>query len=229
MCGRASLTVNEAELEERFDSDFYSEDLERYNPIPNYNIAPTHFLPLLIDKHPGQFQIYRWGLIPFWSKDIKIASKMINTRVETILEKPYFKTAVQSRRCIVPLDGFYEWQKTESGEKHPLRIQVKSEKIFATAGIYDSWRSPDGSLLNSFSILTCPSNELMKPIHDRMPVILSRQAEKWWLSPENTWNDLLGLMVPYESDDMKAYRVKELVNQVKNNSAELLEPYESNN
>jgi putative SOS response-associated peptidase YedK len=91
MCGRASLTVNEAELEERFDSDFYSEDLERYNPIPNYNIAPTHFLPLLIDKHPGQFQIYRWGLIPFWSKDIKIASKMINTRVETILENLILK------------------------------------------------------------------------------------------------------------------------------------------
>ena len=109
MCGRASLTRNETELEKRFGSTFYSEDIERYNPLPNFNIAPTQYLPVVTNNDPNHFNIFRWGLIPYWSKDSKIAFKLINSRAETLDQNSMFKSAFNKRRCIIPLDGFYEW------------------------------------------------------------------------------------------------------------------------
>src|SRR5688572_27561496 len=151
MCGRSSLTKTEKELEERFQADFYSEDLERYNPLPNFNVAPTQVHPVITLHDPKVIHLYRWGLIPFWAKDIKIGAKMINARIETISEKPAFKKAFEKRRCLVPFDGYYEWMKSSEG-KIPYRIKVTNTDIFAIAGLYEMWRSPDGKVINSFTI-----------------------------------------------------------------------------
>ena len=128
MCGRASLTKVEKDLEERFHATFYSEDLERYNPLPNYNVAPTQMHPVITNTDPDHLQFFKWGLIPFWAKDEKIGSRMINSRIETILEKPAFRNAVNKRRCLVPFDGFYEWKKTPTG-KIPYRIILKDKDL----------------------------------------------------------------------------------------------------
>ena len=130
MCGRASLTRNEKELEERFNSGFYSEDIERYNPVPNYNLGPGQYHPVLTNDEPGMFNVLRWGLIPFWAKDEKIGYKMINARAETLEEKPAFRGALRNRRCLIPLDGFYEWEKRQKGISLPYRFVLQKNEIF---------------------------------------------------------------------------------------------------
>ena len=151
MCGRASLTKTEKELEERFKATFYTEEIERYRPLPSFNIAPTHFHPILSQTLPTQFQYMKWGLIPSWAKDEKIGSKLINARVETLLEKPMFKTALQSRRCLVPIDGFYEWKMISAKEKKPFRICLHDQSIYSLAGFYDIWKNTKGENIYSFS------------------------------------------------------------------------------
>ena len=125
MCGRSSLTKTEKEIEERFNATFYSDELERYNPLPNYNAAPSHMMPVITNQDPDHIHLYRWGLIPFWAKDEKIGYKMINARVETLMEKSAFKNAAKHRRCLVPMDGFYEWKK-EGKTKTPYLIRLFS-------------------------------------------------------------------------------------------------------
>lgn len=224
MCGRGSLTKVESELEERFDADFYSEDLERYNPLPSFNIAPTHWHPVITLGDKQHYNYLKWGLIPFWAKDQSIGSKMINARIEGLLEKPFFKSALEKRRCLVPMDGFYEWQKGEGKTKIPLRIQTTNQAIFFMAGIYDSWKNPEGKAIPSFSIITMPANEFMKPIHDRMPCILLPDEEKLWLEEGLSIQDSLGLLKQYPSEWMRAYEVSTKVNNVRNNDASLIEP-----
>ena len=141
MCGRSSLTKTEKEIEERFKATFYSEELERYNPLPNFNVAPTHMHPVITSQDPNHFHLFKWGLVPFWSKDNKSGAKMINARIETIAEKTAFKSLLNSKRCIVPMDGFYEW-KTEGKNKVPFRIVTKDQAIFAVAGLWDCWNLP---------------------------------------------------------------------------------------
>ena len=181
MCGRGSLTRVESELEERFDATFYSEDLERYNPLPSFNIAPTNWHPVVIQEDAQHFNYLRWGLIPFWAKDPGIGSKMINARLETLSEKKSFKTSLMKRRCLVPMDGFYEWKKEPSGRKIPMRICTKKKEVFFMAGLYDRWKDPAGNIIPSFTIITCPANHFMEPIHDRMPVILEKEHHEAWM------------------------------------------------
>lgn len=134
MCGRSSLTKTEKELEERFNATFYSDTLVQYNPLPNYNVAPSHYLPVITNQDTSHFQALRWGLIPSWAKDKKIGYKMINARIETLFEKSTFKQAVSKRRCLVPADGFYEWQKitNQKGkiEKQPYHIKTTDQEVF---------------------------------------------------------------------------------------------------
>ena len=181
MCGRGSLTKVESELEERFDATFYSEDLERYNPLPSFNVAPTHFHPVITQEDAQHFQYFKWGMIPFWAKDAKIGSKMINARIETLLEKPFYKSSLEKRRCLVPMDGFYEWKKTNGKHKKPMRIKVLNQDVFFMAGLYDHWKDPSGQLIHSFTIITQAANSFMESIHDRMPSLLMPDVEKLWI------------------------------------------------
>ena len=222
MCGRSSLTKTEKELEARFNATFYTEDLERYNPLPNYNVAPTHFMPVITSSDPEHISIYRWGLLPFWAKDKKIAYRMINARVETILEKNAYKRAVEHRRCLVPMDGFYEW-KRKGKEKLPFRIITKDQEIFSVAGIWEKWKSPEGEELYTFSVITKEPNAIMKDIHDRMPAILLPEQEKIWLDPEIPAKAAVEMITEYPPENMKAYRVSKKVNSVRENDKTLIE------
>lgn len=213
MCGRFSLTVNEAELNLRFklaggDAPY----------VPRYNGAPTQLLAVITGESPNKLSYFRWGLIPPWAKDISIGSKMINARAETLTEKPSFRAPLYSRRCLVPADGFYEWQ--QDAAKQPYRIVVKSNPVFAMAGLWERWKSPEGSVTDSFTIITTEANDFMKPIHSRMPVILKPQDEKTWLSGSNP-DEIRMLLKPYPSGDMDAFRVSKLVNSPRNNGPEV--------
>ncbi|NNE26345.1 MAG: SOS response-associated peptidase [Saprospiraceae bacterium] len=226
MCGRSSLTKTEKELEARFNANFYSEDLERYNPLPNYNVAPSHITPVITNVDRKHFSAFRWGLIPFWAKDMKIGYKMINARKETVLEKNTFKKAVSSRRCIVPFDGFYEWKKTAHG-KEPYRIVTKDQEIFTVAGLWDKWTDDQGEEIYSFTLLTQPPNKTVGEIHDRMPAILTRDQEALWLSDDLSPQQLVDMIEPYPDDQIRAYQVSKAVNNVRNNNPELIKPWES--
>ncbi len=224
MCGRSSLTKTEKEIEERFNATFYSDELERYNPLPNYNVAPTHMHPVVTEDDPNHLHFFRWGLIPFWAKDKSIGSKMINARSETLLEKPAFRNLLKSHRCLVPLDGFYEWKKKDK-TKIPYRIVTTDQDIFTVAGLWDTWHDPDnGEVIHSFTVITIPPNNLMESIHDRMPAILTRQNEKYWIDTDIKPEEAVQLLLPYPDDDMKAYEVSTRVNNVRQNDASLLEP-----
>ena len=223
MCGRSSLTKTEKELEARFQATFYSEDLERYNPIPNYNVAPTHMHPVIGNNDPTHFRPMRWGLIPFWAKDKKVGYKMINARIETIEDKT-FKNALEKRRCIVPFDGFYEWQ-TEGKKKKPYRIIVEHGKLFAIAGLWEKWTSPEGEIVESFTLITQPANTMMSKIHDRMPAILLPGQEKLWIDPTLSAKEALQLIIPYPDESMQAYPVDARVGKVSENDAALIEEW----
>jgi putative SOS response-associated peptidase YedK len=222
MCGRASLTKNEKELEERFNSGFYSEDIERYNPVPNFNLGPGQYHPVITNVDSSMFNCFRWGLIPYWAKDEKIAYKMINARAETLGEKPAFKGALRNRRCLVPLDGFYEWEKKQKGLSLPYRFVLSNKSIFAAAGIWESWKSESGKELHTFSIITVKANKTVGKLHGRMPAILFPSDEKNWLDNDLKNDDLLQLLKPYPEELMYGYPVSTKVNSVKNNSKDLI-------
>jgi putative SOS response-associated peptidase YedK len=222
MCGRSSLTKTEKELEERFRATFYSEDLERYNPLPNFNVAPTQMHPVITQDEPDHIHLYRWGLIPFWAKDIKIGSKLINARIEGIDEKPSFRQAFAKRRCIVPFDGYYEWQKTEAG-KFPYRIQMKDVDIFTIAGLYELWKSPEGKSIHSFTLITQEADPAIRHLHDRQPMMLLPEQEKLWLDPSLPSKDLIHELAPVTGGQLTWYRVSDRVNKVTENDPGLIE------
>lgn len=222
MCGRSSLTKSESELEERFGSTFYTDELERYNPLPNYNVAPTHYMPIITSADPSHINIYRWGLLPFWAKDMKMSYKMINARIETILEKNAYKRAVEKRRCLVPMDGFYEWKRSGK-EKLPYRIQTTDQDIFSVAGIWEKWSSPEGNDVYTFSIITKPPTSIMEGIHDRMPAILLPQQEELWLDEELPAKEAIAMITDYPPEHMTTYRVSQKVNNVRQNDPSLVE------
>ncbi len=221
MCGRSSLTKTEKELEERFNATFYSDDLERYNPLPNFNVAPTHVMPVITNEDPEHFKPLRWGLIPYWAKDVKIGYKMINARIETVHEKSAYKRALEKRRCIVPFDGFYEWKKIKKG-KQAYRIVTTNTDIFTVAGLWENWKSPSGEWIQSFTILTQPPNKLMESIHDRMPALLLPEEEQLWLDTELSPMEALAVIKPYPDEYMKAYKVDNRVGKVSENDADLI-------
>jgi putative SOS response-associated peptidase YedK len=215
MCGRFSFSPNEIIIEERFDLE-----IEEGSYKPRYNCAPSQNLAVISNAEPGKLSFYRWGLIPFWAKDITIGNRLINARAETILEKSSFKHLFQHNRCLVPSDGFFEWKKEPTG-KVPYRIITRNNGIFAMAGIWDTWKDPEGTVLRSFSIITTEANEMMQPIHDRMPVILLPEHEKEWLQGSDT-KTLLNFLKPYPSELMETYPISMLVNSPSNDSPEVI-------
>jgi putative SOS response-associated peptidase YedK len=159
----------------------------------HFNAAPSQNLPVITNGKPNTVQFFSWGLQPFWAKDLKSIKRSINARAETLTEKPSFRNLLKSKRCIVPADGFYEWQVTASG-KVPHRILLKNEELFSFAGLWDEWVDYNtGEILHTYTIITTDANNLVKPIHSRMPVILSTETEELWLDENESQNDLLSL------------------------------------
>ena len=164
----------------------------------------------------------KWGLIPFWAKDLSIGNRMINARAETVAENRVFRQAFEKRRCLVIADGFYEWMRVGKG-KLPMRIILKSGEPFGLAGLWETWKSPKGESVQSCTIITTTPNEVMAPIHNRMPVILTREAEGIWLDPEQSDKNILQeLLAPYEAEAMEAYEVSPLVNSPHNDTPDLI-------
>ena len=165
----------------------------------------------------------RWGLIPWWAKNASIGSRMINARAETVSEKPAFRDALRRRRCLVLSDGFYEWQRTGTARK-PMRIVVGSGQPFAFAGLWSVWRDQDGNRIPSCAIITTTANDLLRPVHDRMPVVLPREMEEFWLDRSVEDPGALGsVLTPYPDDAMQAYEVSTLVNSAANDGPEVIE------
>jgi putative SOS response-associated peptidase YedK len=191
---------------------------------PRFNIAPTQPVAVIPNDGKNRLDFFVWGLIPSWAKDPSIGNRMINARAETLLEKPSFRNAFRRRRCLVLADGFYEWRKDAHG-KTPMYIRLEDGRPFGFAGLWEYWKSPDGSDVLSCTIITTQPNELMTPIHNRMPVILPEQAYPLWLeSGEVDLNSLAGLLKPFTAGPMQAYPVSALVNNPKNDQPQLISP-----
>lgn len=222
MCGRSSLTVTEKELEDRFNAQFYTEDLERYNPLPSFNMAPSQRLPIVTDADPNHINLYRWGLIPFWAKDEKIGYKMINARSETVAQKPAFRQALKKRRCLWPVDGYYEWI-TRGKEKLPYRVTLQSGGVFSIAGLWETWKNPENETIYSFTALTLPASPSMEFLHHRMPFILPYESEMKWIEEGTDPEKFIEEYQVPGLDELVVYRVSKAVNSVRNNVAELIE------
>jgi len=220
MCGRFTLKTPASELAEVFG---WTDALLLE---PRYNIAPTQ--PVLTVRNPGtgrESAMLHWGLIPSWSKDPTIAARMINARGETVHEKPSFRSAFRRRRCLIPADGFYEWQKTGGRTKQPMYITLADAGPFAFAGLWEQWSGADGSEIESCTIITTEANELLADVHHRMPVILPEEAYDGWLKPEDRPSDeLRALLAPYPPTAMMVSPVNTFVNSPKNDSPECIKP-----
>jgi len=212
MCGRYTQTTSLKELKERFGFSQPSFELR-----PRYNIAPTQEAPVIINQDGRQLRMFKWGLIPYWSKDSAMGNKMINARAETVAEKASFKRPFQRSRCLVLADGFYEWRK-EPGGKTPIRIVLKSREPFALAGLWDTWQAPDKKLVDSFTIITTQANDVMRPIHERMPVILKKDDEGLWLDPKADGKKLTQLLIPCTDEILETYEVSKSVNSPANDA-----------
>jgi putative SOS response-associated peptidase YedK len=223
MCGRASLAKQEKDLQTRFKARFYQEDIERYNPLPNYNVAPTHHMPVLTEADRTHFQCMRWGLIPHWARDERTGYKMINARWETLMEKSAFRPLLSSHRCIVPLDGFFEWQRGDGKAKTPFHIRHSDGSLFAVAGLWTTWQSSSGVPIHSFTLITLAPNKLLARIHDRMPAILLPEQEAAWLDTTLRPVDCLAMLAPYPDDALVAVPVSSRVGNVRENDAGLIE------
>ena len=231
MCGRFVL-IDWDGVEQRFDlpesdlrhiSERHAETGD--SPAPRYNIAPTQdVLAVRNDGDGNRAGMMRWGLVPSWAKDPKIGSRMINARAETLSERPSFRRAYRRRRCLIVADSFYEWRR-EGRQRTPMRIMLESGETFAFAGLWETWRRPDGSRMLSCAIVTTSANELVSEIHDRMPVILDPDVESVWLDPDvDDTAALSELLVPYPSELMTAYEVSRIVNSAANDVPECILP-----
>ncbi len=219
MCGRFTLTVDPAELKDKFGDFIFPGQF-----APRFNIAPTQ--PVLVIPNDGKNKadFFLWGLIPSWSKDPTIANKLINARGETIAEKPSFRSGFKYKRCLILTDGFYEW-KVQAGEKikTPYYIHMNDRKPFAFGGLWDEWQSPSGGALRTCTIITITPNELMSTLHNRMPVILDQKNYADWLDPApRTPDSLLHLIQPFPANNMSAYPVSTMVNSPGTDRAELV-------
>jgi putative SOS response-associated peptidase YedK len=221
MCGRYSL-LTPPEAMRRF---YRAVTGEAANFPPAYNAAPTQRLPVIAADREGRPRLTRmtWGLVPHWSPDGKPGFSNINARAETVDTRPAFRQAFERRRCLIPADGFYEWQKAPDGRKLPWRFVMADGQPFAMAGIWERWKEGQGGeQLDSFAIVVGQANPLVRPVHDRMPVILAPEDWERWLDREQSGPK--ELLRPFPAEKMRAYRVSTKVNNVKNSGPELIEP-----
>lgn len=214
MCARYTLKANPLELQEEFElAD---------TPVlqPRYNLAPTQVAPIITATHPAQLTAARWGLIPRWAKDTSISAQTINARAETISTRAAFKDAFAHRRCLVPVDGFYEWR--HAGRlRTPLHITLKSHQPFSLAGLWETWRTPDGLEVVTFTIVTTLANEFMSSIHNRMPLFIAREDRHRWLTDDAHAAELLK---PWAGEPLESLEVNPIVNQATVDDPRCLEP-----
>jgi putative SOS response-associated peptidase YedK len=214
MCGRYSFAIEDALIQERFGIRVRTAIYKA-----RYNCAPTQNLAVITNDAPDTLKYFRWGLIPSWAKEPSIGSKLINARAETLLEKPSFRNSFRNRRCLVPATGFFEWKRDAA--KTPFHIGLKNGDPFCFAGLWDQWVSQDGEIIHSFTIITTAPNKLTEQIHDRMPVILYREDEQRWISPQPD-PSLVELLKPYTAEMMESWPVSALVNSPKNELPEII-------
>ena len=227
MCGRYVSSTPVGVLAERFEV----EDVRAPDLGPRYNVAPTDEVYAVAEGKDGTRRLgtFRWGLVPFWAKDPKVGNRMINARVETLQSK--FKRTLERRRCLIPADGFYEWQDRPAGQKkQPFFIHRKDGGPLAFAGLWEVWHDddhPDAEPLRTCSIITTDANQVVARTHDRMPVMLPQDAWKAWLDVEQHDLDVIqGLLVPAEPSELEVYPVSTDVNSVRNDGDHLVEPLE---
>lgn len=218
MCGRYSITKKFGKVVASIPCPWP----DKFQP--RYNLAPTQFGLVVTNEQKPAIKPMRWGLIPGWAKDISIGQKLINARSETLLQKPSFRAALKYRRCLVLSDGFYEWRKS-STRKQPVRIRLKSDELFAFAGLWEHWQSPEGTELETYTIVTTSANELIRPLHERMPVILPESAWSEWLDPAANPTSLISCLQAYPAARMEYYDVSPQLNNVSFDAPACIEPW----
>jgi putative SOS response-associated peptidase YedK len=229
MCGRFARKSTQQVLADWFGVDL--EDMPFF--APTYNAAPQSVQPVLrLNRDSGQreFALLRWGLVPYWANDTKIAYTTINARAEQVATKPAYRDALKKRRCLIPADAFYEWQKLGAKTRQPYAIALKSGEPYAFAGLWERWQPKEPPThtdapvpaLETFTLITTDPNELMEPIHDRMPVLLERSHYDRWLDPGDPSRPPVDLLRPYPADQMTAWKVSDRVGNVRNDK--LLDP-----
>jgi putative SOS response-associated peptidase YedK len=213
MCGRVTIQTPAVELAREFALTGIRAAIDR----PRFNLAPTQLMPVVPNDGQRMLDAYRWGLIPSWAKDVSIGNKLINARGETVAEKPSFRSAFKRKRCLLLIDGFYEW-KQSTKPKTPFFFHRKDRKPFALAGLWEEWRAPDtGEVVRTCALITTGPNAVMAPLHDRMPVILSPRGQELWLRPEPLEPaQLQPLIAPCPDDFLEAYEVARVVNSPAN-------------
>ncbi|GCE10954.1 SOS response-associated peptidase [Tengunoibacter tsumagoiensis] len=224
MCGRFTLSHDAQTIAQTILNPRMVKVPASFKLSAHYNIAPTQDIVAILNQEEPQLDFLRWGLIPSWAKEESIGSKMINARAETLAEKPSFKRLLHSKRCLIVADGFYEWSQ-EAGSKHktPMYITLEDQEPFAFAGLWDVWKDSTGQAVRTCTIITTEPNELMQSIHNRMPVLLPREARDAWIDPRmHDEQALLHLLKPYPSSAMVARPVSRLVNDPRNDSVEVL-------
>lgn len=223
MCGRLVIDLSPEMITEIYG---IIRKIER-ELNPRYNVTPSQTIPIVREDAEGNRELVfvRWGLIPFWAKDVAIGNSLINARSETAAEKPSFRSAFKRRRCIIPTGGFYEWQRQDGKRKQPWYFRMADGSPVSIAGLWEHWKGSDGQIIESCSILTTSANELMAPIHERMPVILNHGDNETWLNPKLTDVAVLqGFCRPCSSEILSAYPVSPMVNSPKIDSAECIAP-----
>jgi putative SOS response-associated peptidase YedK len=234
MCGRFTLTDPDQDLAVQFNLPEIPEMPPRYNISPTQQVAAVRVSAAAEAGMVREMGLFYWGLIPFWAKDPKIGARMINARSETVAEKPAFRAAFRRRRCLVVADGFYEWQKTELG-KQPFFIHLRDGRPFAFAGLWEHWQGPADSpgpgesgqrlVIQSCTLLTTTPNDLIRPLHNRMPVIVHPADYDLWLDPEIQEPERLKpLLIAYPPEEMEAYPVSRFVNKPVNDDPRCIEP-----
>lgn len=219
MCGRFSITLEPADFQEEFELGEFPVDFQ-----PRYNVAPTQPVAAVRDADSRKVEWLKWGLIPSWAKEASIGARMINARSETLAEKPSFKQAFSRRRCLILADGFFEWHRSgDQTPSTPYYITLKEKKPFAFAGLWDRWQLPGADETLSCTIITCMPNELIAPLHDRMPVILDRETAWQWMSAAPL-DQLNGMLKPYSASKMALVEVGRLVNHPGVDTPEIIQP-----
>lgn len=225
MCGRFARRSTQEVLADWFGVEL--EDMPFF--APSYNVAPQSTQPVVrLNRDTGkpEFALMRWGLVPYWAKDPKVGYTTINARAEDVENKPLYRDAVKKRRCLIPADAFYEWQKLGGKAKKPFAFGLKSDEPYAFAGLWERWKPKDGEPLETFTILTTDPNELAEAVHDRMPVILEPKDYARWMDLRDPARPPIDLLRPFPAEKMRSWPVNERVGNVKNDEADLLKPCE---
>jgi putative SOS response-associated peptidase YedK len=218
MCGRYAQRTDPKSLAKEFKA------AEVPGVEPRYNIAPTQDVLAVYESPDGrEMTFYKWGLVPSWAKDVSVGAKLINARSETVTEKPSFREAFKKRRCIIPADGFYEWRR-EGSRKQPYFFRMRDERPFGFAGLWERWEGEGGRAINSCAILTTEANDVLRPVHDRMPVILHPEDYELWLGAGLRELDLVKeVLRPYPAEEMVGHPVSAAINSPRNQGAESIE------